>query len=148
MRVINPCILVIVVLVGLAVGVAFVLLFAISQSPNLQPNDAQIIIASDKFPEAQVFWSQYPSGNVVVDRTGSYDTSPIVVYFYEKNYEDGRIDQSMMFVGMNTLTNMPHRDKISTVCNVTYDEPDSSGMGYWTMGMSVLEILQTTECAK
>lgn len=135
------------VVTGLIIGIAFIVLFSISINPSLSPSDDQIIAAANGFPESKLFFSQYPNGSVEVDRTGSYGSKPVIVYQYEKIYDDGRINDARMFVGLNALTGMPTRYVIGLDCATSY----VNGFGAMSVsvdGRSIIEALENTECAK
>jgi hypothetical protein len=134
------------VVAGLIIGIAFIVLFSMSIKPTLSPSDNQIIAAANKFPEANAFFSNYPDAKVEIDRSGGYGSLPIIVYHYEKIYDDSRINEARMFVHINTLTGMPSHISIDTDCAVS--SVNGFGVTFSEYGHSIIETLQTTECAK
>jgi hypothetical protein len=132
--------------VGLAVGVAFIVIFSFAMKTELSPTDDKVIAVANNFPEAKVFFSEYADGKVEIDKTGMYGYVPLILYHYEKTYDDGRIDEVRMFIGLNALTGMPSHRTISTDCAVSY--VDSGGFSYAAVGPPIVEILRSTSCAK
>jgi hypothetical protein len=135
------------VIAGLSVGIAFVLMFSLAIGNSFFATDDQIIASANSTPEAKVFFSEYPDGKVLVDKTGNVFGSPVIMYSYEKTYEDGKINEVRMLIGLHRLTGMPDYSKMGVECSVSY----VGGLGAITAGeagSSISEVLKIGSCAK
>lgn len=137
------------VAVGLAVGLTFVIVFSILVPPSspssftpfsITNTDGRIIASTNNLKEAQVFFLEYPDGEVKVDRTSNEVEGSAVKYSFQRVYDDGRVNELRMFVMIDDRTARP--TGVFFDC-VTSHVPSLGVITYW----SVTD-LQTTDCAK
>lgn len=147
--------LVLPVVVGLGIGVAFVTLFVMllipSQSSTFNPVtmakvDGYIIADANNLKEVQVFYSEYPGGDVRVDRTGNEIEGSAVKYSFQKVYEDGKINELRMFVMLDDRAVKPD-GPIFVDCAESYVD-GFGGRTYSAVGYDITTNLHSTTCAK
>jgi len=143
------------VIAGLAFGIAFVILVSTTLMPSTPSStssvsilkvDRTIINAANQLEEAQVFFLEYPNGEVKVDRTENEIEGSAVKYSFQKTYEDGNINEVRMFVGIDDATARP-TGGMSADCVTSYAH-SLGGIVYRSLGIDVAKDLQTTDCAK
>jgi hypothetical protein len=137
------------VVAGLAIGIAFVILFSVLFVWPMPLTNEQVMGVAGDMPEVKAFMAAYPDGKVQVYRTeyNKYSENPVMVYSYEKIYDDGKINQSRLLIGLDKTTAKPSRAMLMLNCAVS----SVQGFGGITVdesGTSIVESLQKTECAK
>ena len=108
--------------------------------------DGRIIASANNLKEVQVFFSEYPNGEVRVDRTENEIEGSVVRYSYEKVYGDGRVNELRMFVFIDEALRKP-TDHIYVDCFAS----SLSGLGgitYSSLGVDITKALRTSDCAK
>lgn len=133
----------------LVVGIAFIIVFSALVFPFSQSSftpysianlDGRIIASSNNLKEAQVFFLEYPDGQVKLDRTGSEIEGSAIKYSFQRAYDDGRINEVRMFVIIDDANGKPAG--IFFDCMVSHMH--SLGViSYWS-----ITDLQRTDCAK
>lgn len=141
------------VIAGLAVGTAFVVLFStfLLASPfaftptSIADVDTRVLAVTDNFKEVKIFYSQYPGGEASVDRTGNEIDGSAVKYSFQKEQDNGMMDEVRMFVMIDKKTSMPN-GKIYIDC-AKWSE-GGSGRSEIMVESNMTRVLLMTECAK
>jgi hypothetical protein len=86
------------VIVGLAIGIGFVVLFASAFKPAIVPSDRELVANYSKLNEVRYFFEKYPSAKVEVSRPVNENYIDVI---YSVERQVGQ--PSNLYSGINTL---------------------------------------------
>jgi hypothetical protein len=125
------------VIAGLAIGIAFVLLFSMAWRLDNTLSDDEIIAKYSQLTEIRYFLEKYPDAQAEVERIPSGQTT-IVHFRAERQVESG----SEMYSGVNVLSVSAYIDKLNGLtlgidCGVS--QGPTIGVGMFHIGVGIAD---------